>query len=692
MATISSPGLGSGLDIAGLVSKLVAAEGQPTSLRLDRKEASLQADLSAYGSLRGSLSAFSSTLATLSALSNFQAKSATSTDDTVAKGTASNTAAAGTYDITVSALAKAHTLATPSGSFTNVTDAVGTGTLTFKFGTTDHTEPDTYTSFTQNPSRAVETVTIDSSNNSLQGIRDAINAADIGVNATIINDGSGYRLVLKSNDTGAANSIQITVDDDDLTDTNTSGLSILAFNASATNLEQTVAAQDASLSINNIAVTSETNTLTDAIEGVTLSLLKESSATLTVTTDVSTVTANINSFVSSYNSLIGSINNLTKFDANDSSKSGVLLGDGTTRTILTEINGILTGTVAQLGGPYSILADIGITRNLDGTLAIDNSKLQDALDTNFDAVAGLFVAKGDPTDSLINYTTSTSDTQIGTYAVGITQLATQGSINGNTTASLADDGGGNFTVPFNIDTDNDTFKVTVDGIESDTITLSTGDYTTTASLVTEIQTRINGDTNLKNNGITVSVSFDATNDRLVITSDRYGSASNVSFTGVDTNTAAELGFDTALTGTDGVDLAGTINGVTGAGSGRFLTGATGDDASGLKLEILGGSTGSRGTVAFSRGYADQLKTLIDGLLDTDGVLQARTDGIQGSIDDIGGEREALSLRLDSLQARLLKQFNAMDALVAQLNSTSNFLTQQLANLPGVYTRNTSNNG
>lgn len=680
MATISSPGLGSGLDIASLVSKLVAAEGQPTTLRLDRREATLQADLSGYGTLRGALSSFQSALKNISTLSSFQVRSATSTDDKAVKATATTSAAAGTYNVSVTQLAKAHSLATPSGTFTSVTDTVGTGTLTFKFGTTAHTEPDTYTSFTQNASKAVQTVTIGSGNNSLQGIRDAINSAGIGVTATIVNDGSGYRLALTSNDTGAVHSMQVTVDDDDLTDTNASGLSLLAFNASATNMIQTQAAQNATLTINNIAISSEKNTLTEAIEGVTLTLLKDaSSATVTVATDTAAVTKNIESFVNGYNALTNSIKQLTKFDPTGKT-SGVLLGDTITRSIESQINAIVGAPVDQLAGPYSILAEIGITRNTDGTLALNSTKLQSALSTNFDAVAGLFVAQGDPSDSLIRFVESTASTKTGSYSVGVTQLPTRGLINGNGTAALADNGAGSFTVAFNIDADNDTFKVKIDGIESGTITLTQGNYATTASLVAELQTRINGDTNLKNNGITATVSFDAASDRLVITSDRYGSASTAEFTAVDTNTQAELGFAVALVGTAGLDTVGTINTISASGSGRFMTGA--GDAAGLKLEVLGGATGSRGTVTFTRGYADRLITLIDDFLKSDGTLDTRLDGIQETIDDITADREALNRRLETLEARLLAQFNAMDSLIAQLSTTSNFLTQQLSSLPG----------
>ncbi len=681
MASISSPGVGSGLDISSLVSQLVAAERRPTQLRLDRREASLQAELSAFGTLKGSLSSFQSALSGLQSLSSFQARTASSSNSDAFTASASTTAAEGVYNISVTTLAKAHSLATSAGTFSSLTDTVGTGTITIKFGTTDYDSgTDTYNSFTQNTEKAAVNITIDSSNDTLEGVRDAINDADADVRASIVNDGSGYRLVLTSKETGAENSLQVTIDDTgDGDDTDASGLSRLAFNASATNLDQTAAASDAAVSIDGIDVTSSSNTIDDAIEGVTLNLLDTQSGTLTVDLDKAKASSNISSFVSSYNSLVSTINNLTAYDA-DTQKAAILLGDTATRTVESRVRGVLGDVVEGLGGPFQQLADIGITLQTDGTLLTDSTKLQEALDENYDDVAGLFVAQGTPTDSLINFDSSTEDTKVGSYAIQVDQLATQGLINGQGTATLADDGAGNFNSPVVIDGDNDEFTVKVDSIQSQTISLTQGSYTTTASLAAEIQTQINGDSALQDAGVAVSVSFDASNDRFVITSNRYGSASKVEITAVDTNTEAELGLASSLTGTDGQDVEGSIGGVIATGSGRFLTGS--GDASGLKVEVTGGSTGSRGTISFTRGYADQLNTTLSELLEDDGLLDNRTDGINDSIADIGDQRDSLERRLDALEQRLLAQFSALDALVSRLQSTSDFLTQQLANLPG----------
>jgi len=136
-----------------------------------------------------------------------------------------------------------------------------------------------------------------------------------------------------------------------------------------------------------------------------------------------------------------------------------------------------------------------------------------------------------------------------------------------------------------------------------------------------------------------------------------------------------------------MDVDGTLGGASVTGSGQFLTGT--GDASGLKLEIIGGATGDRGSVVFGRGIADQIFSLLDGYLGTDNLIDARTDGINNRIDDINDSRETLARRMASLEARYLKQFSALDALLGQMQATSSYLTSQLAALPGAYKPKTS---
>lgn len=676
MASITSAGLGSGLDITGLVTKLVAAEGDPATQRLNTQEAQFQARLSGLGTLKGALSDFQGTVQGLESLSAFQAVTATSSNTAVFTASAAATAGGGNHSIMVTRLAQGQKLA--STAFTDTTSAVGTGVLTFQLGTFSGGV------FTPNAAKATQTVTIGADDSSLQGIRDAVNKANIGVTASIVNDGTGNRLVFSSTDTGAANSIKLTVSDNDGNNLDNSGLSKLAYDPTAApgagkNLSESIAALDAQLTVDGLPITSASNTVTGAIEGVTLNLLSApatgNSGTLTVATDKASMSSAVGKFVSKYNSLMKSISSLSGYDAN-TKQAGVLLGDSAVLSITSGLRRIIGGAVPGLSGQYTSLSQLGITTQSDGTLALDSTKLQAALDADPSAVARVFAAAGQPSDALVRYVSATSATKPGQYALNVTQFGTQGAYTGAAMAAL----------PLTVDANNDTLALKVDGVQSGTISLTQESYATGADLATELQSRINGDSALKAAGVSVLVSYDSGNNRLNITSARYGSASKVEVTSADTNTAATLGSSVGV-GTDGVDVAGTIGSVGATGSGRILTGT--GDAAGLAVEIQGGTMGVRGTVTFSRGVADQLDSLLSGLLDSSGTLSSETDGVNTSIKDIDQQRDVLSARLAALQDRYTKQFNAMDALVGQMKATSNYLTQQLASLPGVNSSSSS---
>jgi len=388
---ISATGIGSGLDIEGLVTQLVNAERAPAENRLLRQESRLTAELSAFGTLKGALEQFQDGLSTLGDAGTFTRRSASSTDAAVVSASAGPDAAPGTLAVTVDALATSQSLA--SGGFTSADEVVGEGTLTLSFGTIglDGSNVD---SFTQNPDRDSFTITIDGSNNTLAGVRDAINAADAGVSAALVNDGGAVRLLLTSEQTGAANAVELRVSDSgDGNDLDASGLSRLAFNSDATNLEQTRAGTDAVFSLNGLGLSSAGNTIDDVVDGVTLELRGVSAAageTITVSQDRLAVRSAVESFVEGYNSLIRTSNNLTRFDA-ESGDAGALQGDFSARSIIGQVRGAVTGAVADAGS----LAEFGITTTADGTLSIDSDRLGAALESNLGDLAQLFSADPD---------------------------------------------------------------------------------------------------------------------------------------------------------------------------------------------------------------------------------------------------------------------------------------------------------
>lgn len=660
---LSSPGIGSGLDVNGIVSQLMAAERQPLTA-LIKQEAVYTQKLSAFGQVRGALASFQGALQDLGSGSKFQALSATASDATVLSASASGTATPGSYQIEVSQLAQQQKLA--SSGYATTDAVVGSGTLTIQFGTYDSG----LNSFTANADKATKSIAIDPANNTLAGIRDAINAANAGVTATIVNDGStaGNRLVLTSADSGAANSLKISVTDDDGNGLDGSGLSALAYNPTAAagsgkNLGQVAAAQDALLKIDGIAVKQSTNTVKNAIDGVTLNLVQTNvgkALTLTVSRDIKTVTDAVQAFVNAYNNANGTLKKLTAFNG-PGAQNGILLGDSTARTIQTQMRGLLNTSVDS-GGALTTLSQIGVSFGSDGTLSLDSAKLNTAINTNFDGIAALFAKAGKTTDSLVSYSASTSKTQPGSYAVSVSQLATRGTTQGSQAASL--------TVTAGV---NDQLNLTVDG-QIVSVTLAAATYASADALAAEIQSKVNGAT-----GASGSVLLSQTGGVLRITSARYGSASQAAVTGGN-GLASLLGAAPVITG--GTDVAGIINGVAATGSGKTLTGAAGNASEGLGLFIAGGALGARGTVTFSHGYAFQLGQYLDTVLGNDGSLKARTNGIDNSIKSLDQRQAQLEARLTQIEKRYRAQFTALDAMLSGMNRTSTFLTQQLASLPG----------
>lgn len=664
---LSSPGIGSGLDVASIVSQLMAAERQPLNT-LAAREAGYQAKLSAYGSVKGAVAGFQTALQGLNSASSFQALTATASDSSVFSASTTSIAVAGTYSLEVSSLAQAQKLVAAGQA--SSTAAIGSGaetTVTFDFGTISGGTLDggvySGATFASN-GNGTKSITLDSSNNSLQGIRDAINAAKIGVTASLINDGSGtpYRLVLSSDTQGVSNSMKVSVSGDAAV-----GNLLTHDPAGTQNLSETVTAQNANFKLNGVAVTKTSNSVSDVLEGVTLNLYKVTSspATMTVARDTASVSNSISGFVKAYNDLAATLKNVSGYDA-ASKRGAVLQGDATVRSLQTQLRGILGTSVTGTPGDLTTLSSIGVAFQKDGSLAVDQTRLDDAMTNHFDEIASLFVSVGKSTDSLVSFNNATSSTKAGSYAVNVTQVATQGKAVGSTA----------ITTPLDIVAgSNDTLDLTVNGI-SVSVTLAPGTYSTAQALATELQAKINGATALSDMGVSVAVAENA--GTLTLTSVNYGSTSSVSITGGTAESALGLVADTP---TAGVDVAGSIGGVSATGSGQLLSAISGD-ALGMGILINGGALGDRGVLNYSQGYATTLSNWSTTVLASDSIIAARTEGIGRSITDIDKRRTDLEARLVNIEKRYRAQFTALDTMLSSMNSTSSFLTQQLANLPG----------
>jgi flagellar hook-associated protein 2 len=370
MATTGAVG-GSQIDVQSLVSQLVAAERAPLDRQIARDTGRVTTQISAVGTLMGAMSQFRTALASLKTEDVFSTRQAVSADEAVFKATAGAKAAPGTYDVEVVELATAHQIS--SEPFADGADhVVGTGTLTLSLGDEDFS------------------IAIDSENSTLADIRDAINASDDnpGIRATLIHGAGGSRLVLTSAATGAENAISVAQSGGD------GGLAALAYSASSpANYTEIAEAKDAIVNIANAQVTSATNTINDAIDGVTLTLVAKSEddepTTLTVTHDRASVTNRVNNFVAAYNGLASQISRLRSYDT-VTQTAGPMLGDSLLSGIESQLRRTVSDTVAGAGGNFNTLASIGITTQADGKLAVDNAKLNNALDSNFAAVGKLF--------------------------------------------------------------------------------------------------------------------------------------------------------------------------------------------------------------------------------------------------------------------------------------------------------------
>lgn len=388
VGTISSPGIGSGLDVKSLVSNLMATEQGPMNTIL-KQEATDQAKLSAFGTLKGALGTLQTAASTLNMSSTFSSVAASVADSSYFTATTSGTAVAGDYNIQVKALAASQKLM--SSGFSDPTAVVGDGTLTIDIGKYDTATPP---GFTAKSGSTPVTITIGPDNHTLAGIRDAINGANAGISASIVNDGTTSRLSITTKDSGTANQVRIGV-----AASGGSGLSALAYNGSAgTGLTQNVAAADAHLVVDGLDIYKSSNTVTDAVQGITLNLLKTtpdaSPDKLSLKPDTDKVRTAIDSFVSAYNAVHAQISKLTAYDASTGTAS-LLTGDSTTTGIDAKLRSMVTSTVATGIPGLTSLTDIGVGFQLDGTLKVDTDKRDKVLNDPTMDVKKLFVKTSD---------------------------------------------------------------------------------------------------------------------------------------------------------------------------------------------------------------------------------------------------------------------------------------------------------
>ncbi|UQG57095.1 MULTISPECIES: flagellar filament capping protein FliD [unclassified Marinobacter] len=650
MANISSLGIGSGVLTSDLVDQLVKAERAPADNRFTRQTQQSEAMLSAYGKLRSAVTELRLPMRQLSSAGNLKAFSATSSNEDIGVSVDSAKASRGSYSLDVTSLATAQALASQDVFADRDTTSVGEGKLTIAVG--DKTA----------------NITIDSSNNSLQGLANAINDAGVGVSAGVIDTGNGFQLVLSADETGTANAMSITAADSDNADG--ADLSRFAFDASieagaGTGFRESIVATDAVMSINGIDVTRSTNSFENVIDGLSFDIKDIGTSTVKVSQDVGAVTDRVQGFVEKFNALQVTIDSLAGFNA-EAGVGSLLTGDSTVRALQSQLRQVLTGVVPGLeNANVRSLADVGIKTDPNtGTLEFDRSIFETQLKNNPDDVTALFAEQGRTTDGQVEFVRSGLSTQPGRYDINVTQAATRGQLTaGSALASSVD-----------VTDTNDEFALTVNGETTVNLKLTQGTGVTAQALVDDIQAQLNSNAALNASGESVQVSLDSDN-KLVFTSGKYGSESNVSISSQEDADAFGL---TGASGTTGQNVAGTIGGKVAEGDGQVLfLGSDSGPASGLQVRILGDQTGSRGSINFVQGLGKNTVDLVNSFVGAEGRLESRTSSLNRELEQVKENQIKLEVRIESYRERLVKQFSAADSLISQLNNTRDFVTQQL---------------
>lgn len=371
MATLSSPGVGSGLDVNSIVSQLMALERRPKTL-LAQARSGLDAQLSAVGKMQGLTSAMRDAANGLSSLSLWDRTTAVSqAPESVSVSTGSG-AASGNYSIGVQALASTQTLA--SRAFATSAADLGEGSLTIELGRWGTDPP----AFDAPEGATAMTISFGPGETSLGAVRDRINAAGAGVSASIVNDANGARLALRSSTTGAENAFRITavetIDDGD----DANGLSALAYDAAGgpSRMNRTQVASNARATVNGIVVESATNLLEGVADGLNLRLLQPTDGVVevSVSKDSAAVRDSVNTFVKSFNDLMMFIRDQTRYDP-DSKSAGTLQGDRMATQLQSQLRTALNQPSAA-SSVFSKLSDVGITMKADGKLEVDSAKLE----------------------------------------------------------------------------------------------------------------------------------------------------------------------------------------------------------------------------------------------------------------------------------------------------------------------------
>ena len=374
--TISSAGVGSGLDVSSIVTQLMAVERQPLT-RLQTTATNYQTQLSAFGQMQSLVSSLQDAAKPLFNPDSFALSNAGSSDSTSVSATTTTKAVPGIYTVQVSSLSSTQSVVSTAGAFADSSAVVGSGSLTITLGTWGAN----LSSFAPKAGSTAVTIPIGASENTLASIRDKINAANAGISATVVSDAGGARLALQSTTPGAANGFSVSVADSDGVNGDGAGLSRLAYDPLGVGAQMTLAqsAANAQATINGIAVTSASNSLDGVIDGITFNLAKVTSqpVTVNVTRNTDAIKSTVTAFVTAYNQLNSFLSQATHYDA-ATKQAALLQGDGTTTGIQNQLHALM-GQSSGASSTFSTLSSMGVQVQKDGSLKLDDATFAKAV-------------------------------------------------------------------------------------------------------------------------------------------------------------------------------------------------------------------------------------------------------------------------------------------------------------------------
>ena len=665
--SFSIDGIVSGFDTSSVIESLLGFQQNQVET-FNARKADITTEQTAFKGIEAQLLTLQSSLTQLNRTTSsvFDSVSATSTHEDILRVAADNGAIQGTYQVTVQSLATAHQIG--SQGFSESSDQIGTGTITFQVG-----------------SGAATTITVDQGNNTLESLAASINDQVEDVSAGIIFDqgSSSYRLLLTSAETGADNVINVT----NTLDSNTGIVPDFSGPAiqEAANAVLTLGSGPGAISASYAS-----NQIDGLIQDVTIDLRSaapDTTVTIDLERDTESAKAAIEGFVENYNSVIEFIENQTRFNP-DTEEASPLLGNRSVINIKNRLFSLATNTIVT-GTSTTRLSQIGIDINISGQLTLDSGKLDKALGGQLDDVdpkdiRKLFGLNASSTNAGIEFLTGgvrTAHSDVP-YQVDITQAAERATV--TATSALASS--------VVIDGSNDQLQITLDGVVSESLTLNSGTYTQ-EQLASHVQETINNSTELASHNVIVSLD----NQQLVITSEAYGSESAIA--SLSGSASSTLGFSGTESDT-GQDVAGVfiVDGVEeiAKGTGRLLVGDSENEHTAdlqllVKLSTDQVVSGSDADLLVSRGVTGQLNQLVNGFLDAEtGILKTVEDEFETRLESIDQSIARVEEITNSRRESLIEEFTALESILNELQTTGSFISSQLSSIRSISNNNSNN--